>query len=115
VGANGLSLAGRLWVAAIRCHFQVPFCVDLLKAPQQEAPQATGCLDLAVQRLHDRHVLGVNPGTLRYHCGQGPGADADALQHRHQVLHIRRLVAHDHLVVAVNSHRAVLALQIAPA
>jgi len=106
-------------VAAIGCHFQVPFCVDLLKAPQQAAPQATGCLDLPVHRLHVRLALGFNPETLRHHCEQGSGADADALQHRHPVLHIRWLDAHahrhDHLVVAVNSHRAVLALQIAPA
>ena len=55
----------------------------------------------------------------RHHRVQCPGRCSDALQHRLQMLDIRRLVAqahrHDHLVVAVHRHLAVVALQIRPA
>ena len=52
----------------------------------------------------------------RHHRRQCAGAGDDALQHGLQVLDIRRLVAHvyrhNHLMVAVDSHLAVVALQI---
>jgi hypothetical protein len=55
----------------------------------------------------------------RHHRGHLPGAGADALQHGLQMLDIRRLIAdpnrHDHLVDAVHSHLAVVALQVRPA
>ena len=43
---------------------QVPFGIGLLQASQQEPSQAPGFLDLAVYRLHDRHELGVDPGSF---------------------------------------------------
>ncbi len=39
---------------------QVPLGIDLLKAPQQEAAQAPGLLDLTVHRLDDRFALGAD-------------------------------------------------------
>jgi hypothetical protein len=40
---------------------QVPFTIDLLQAPQQEATDAPALFDLAIHRLHDRLALGVDP------------------------------------------------------
>ena len=50
----------------------------------------------------------------RHHSRQCTGIVGDALQHRHQMLRVRRLVAdtdrHDHLMVAIDSGLAVVAL-----
>jgi len=62
----------------VRGSDQVPFAVDLLQAPQQEAPQATSFLDLPIHRLHDRLALGIDFGSvlapeLARHGGSGVG------------------------------------------
>ncbi len=48
--------------------------------------------------------------------GYGSGCGSDALHHRRQMLNVRRLVAHahrhDHLMVAVHRHLAVVALDV---
>jgi len=44
----------------VPCTNQVPFSIDLLQAPQQEAAQASGLLDLAIHRFDDRLALGVD-------------------------------------------------------
>ena len=61
-------------------------------------------------------VLAPVAGICRERIGQSGGCGSDALQHRSQVLNVGRLVAHahrhDHLVVAVDSYLAVVALDV---
>jgi len=64
-GGHGQLLFLRLPVLVQReqvvpCTNQVPFSIDLLQAPQQEAAQASGLLDLAIHRFDDRLALGVD-------------------------------------------------------
>ena len=61
-------------------------------------------------------VLAPIAGICREHIGQSAGCCSDALQHRLQMLNVRRLVAyadrHDQLMIAVRRELAVVYLQI---
>ena len=89
----------------VRSGDQVPFAIDLPKAPQQEAPQPPDLLGLSVRWFHDRLALGVDAGCtlaseLEGHSGSGIGISTKGPQFRRQWLPAVGDVGIDALIAA---------------